>query len=185
MELHFAAKHTTVSDGVRQYAQEQIGKLERYLPTVNTANVEFTFEKTRAAGDRAVVQITLNCNGHVLRTQHRASEFQTAIDLAADSLHRQAPRFKAKAQRSVLRRPARGAVPQVSGAPAPAEDAEAEALLRRKRFAIKDMTPEAAAEEMDLLGHSFYMFKNAKSQTYNVVYRRSAGGYGLIEPQEG
>ncbi|MSQ26072.1 MAG: ribosome-associated translation inhibitor RaiA [Dehalococcoidia bacterium] len=185
MELRFAAKHTTISDGVRRYAEDKIGRLERYLPVVNTASVEFTLEKTRAAGDRVVIQVTLNCNGHVLRTQHRAAEFQTAIDLAADSLHRQAPRFKAKAQRSALRRPARGAVSQVSEASAPAEDAEAEALLRRKQFAIKDMTPEAAAEEMDLLGHSFYMFKNAKSQVYNVVYRRSAGGYGLIEPQEG
>lgn len=185
MELHFVAKHTIISDGERQYAQEKIGRLERYLPVVNTANVEFTLEKTRAAGDRAVIQVTLNCNGHMLRTQHRAADFQTAIDLAEDSLHRQAPRFKAKAQRSALRRPARGAVPQVSEASAPVEDAEAEALLRRKQFTIKDMTPEAAAEEMDLMGHNFYLFKNAKSQIYNVVYRRSAGGYGLIEPQEG
>ena len=73
MELHFAAKHVTITDGVRDYAQEKIGKLERYLPEVSSGHVEFTLEKTRAVGDRIVVQVTLDCNGHVLRSQQRAS----------------------------------------------------------------------------------------------------------------
>lgn len=183
MELHFAAKHVTITDGVRDYAQEKIGKLERYLPEVSSGHVEFTLEKTRAVGDRIVVQVTLDCNGHVLRSQQRAAEFQTAIELAADSLHRQAPRFKAKVQRSTLRRPTRPSVPLQE--PVPADEVETEGVLRRKRFVIKPMIPEAAAEEMEMLGHSFYMFRNAKTQDYNVIYRRGGGGYGLIEPQEG
>ena len=182
MEIHLVSRHADIGEKVREYAHEKIARLERYLTQASSAQVELSLEKTRSAADRAVVQVTLNCNGTMLRAQDRSADFLTSIDTVSSALHRQLDRYKAKLYRSEHRRKKA----TESLAP-PVEDEEDEEqpvrVVRRKRFAMKPMAPEDAIEEMEFLGHNFFLFMNSDTQEYNVVYRRSTDDYGLIEPE--
>ncbi len=183
MEIQIVGKHTQITDKVRDYAEKKIARLERYLPRVTRAQVELSMEDTRAASDRAVVQATLNYGGAVLRAQHRSSDLLQSIDAVSDALHRQATRFKARLYRSEQRR----RKPAAELAPPPVAELETEGeparVVRRKRFPMKPMTAEEALDEMELLGHSFFLFLNSETRQYNVAYKRQAGDYGLIEPE--
>ena len=179
MELHFVGKKIDVPQRVQEYAEQKLSKLERYVPAISGAQVELSLEQTRSAQDRTVVQVTLNINGTILRAQERAAEFHLAIDRVTRSLESQAKRFKAKHCRSEQRRG--GKISEALAEP-PTTDEPAR-VVRRKQFAMKPMEPEDAIDEMELLGHDFFLFQNAATQTFNVVYRRSGGDYGLIEPE--
>ena len=129
--------------------------------------------------DRAVVQITLNCNGTLSRGQERAVDHFKAIDSVAGVLQRQTQRLKAKLYSAEQRgrKASEQLVPPLSMGEEPLGQ-----VVRVKRFAMKAMSPEEAVLEMELVGHGCFMFLNAKTQEHNVVYRRSGGDYGLIEP---
>lgn len=183
MEMQVVVRSPEIPEKVREYAEKKLARLEHYLSLVNRAQVELSLEKTRSATDRALVQVTLNCNGSILRAQQRSADFFTSIDSAREVLYKQLKRYKAKLYRSE-NRPRKGFAPAATTAPEePIEESEKARIVRRKRFAMKPMTPEEAIDEMALLGHDFFLFLNSETQQYNVVYRRSAGDYGLIEPE--
>ncbi|MEE9284123.1 MAG: ribosome-associated translation inhibitor RaiA [Dehalococcoidia bacterium] len=179
MEIHLVSRNLEVQQNVRDYVQKKIAKLERYFPQASSAQVELSLENTRSAGDRAVVQVTLNCNGTLLRAQDRSADLFASIDTVSNALHRQLERYKAKLYRSENRR--RKAAESL--APPTVEDEESVRVVRRKQFPMKPMAPEEAIDEMELLGHDFFLFMNTETQQFNVVYRRSAGDYGVIEPE--
>ncbi len=179
MELHFVGKKMDVPQRVQEYAEEKLSKLERYAPMISGGQVELSIEQTRSAQDRTIVQVTLNINGTVLRAQERAAEFHIAIDRVAHTLESQARRYKAKHYRSEQRRGSK--VSEALAEPPTLE--EPARVVRRKQFEMKPMEPEDAIDEMELLGHDFFLFQNSATQTFNVVYRRSGGDYGLIEPE--
>ena len=179
MDIQIAGKHFHVPERLHDYAEEKVSKLDRYLPTVQAARVELRQEQTRSAADRCIVEVTISGSGTVLRAQERAGDHFVAIDAAADALRRQARRFKTRVNK-------RNRGPKTSEALAPELSVEEEppgSVVRRKRFGMKPMLPEEAIDEMELLGHNFYLFINADTGTHNVVYQRSSGDYGLIEPE--
>ena len=179
MDITFVGKHTSVPQNVRDYATEKIERLERHIPKATAAQVELVLEKTKSADHRAVVQVTINANGSVIRAQRRSSDFNQAIDAVFDSLQRQGARYKDRLYR---RNERRSKATEVL-APEPAQ-APADPIVRRKLFAMKPMNEEDAIEEMEAVGHTFYLFKNAETRQYNVIYKRESGDYGLIEPDE-
>ena len=134
----------------------------------------------KAAKDRAVVQVTLNCNGTLLRGQERAVDHFKAVDSVAGVLQRQTQRLKAKLYRAEQRglKASEQLAPPLS-----MEEEPLGQVVRKKRFVMQSMSPEEAILEMELVGHGFFMFLNSKTQEHNVVYRRSGGDYGLIEPE--
>ncbi|MBI3744290.1 MAG: ribosome-associated translation inhibitor RaiA [Chloroflexi bacterium] len=180
MDIQLLTRNPGIANDVRDYAEKKVTKLERYLPAAARAKIELTFEKTRSVADRAIVQVTLSSNGSMLRAQHRSSDFRTSTDAVVHALERQAQRFKARLYRSEQRHPKKPA--EVLG-PEPAVEPESGVLVRRKRYAMKPMIADEAIAEMLMLGHDFYMFMNAETREYAVVYRRSAGDFGLIEPE--
>ncbi len=180
MEIQVVSRHPQVTEQVRAYAEKKIARLERYLPIARAAQIELSLEKTRSAADRALVQVTLSCNGAVLRAQDRSADFLTSIDAVSGALRRQIDRYKARVYRSSQRPPKSARGPQPSLAPAEEPPSQ---VVRSKRFPMKPMTAEDAVHEMELLGHDFFLFMNSETRQHNVVYRRSAGGYGLIEPE--
>ena len=185
MQLQVSGKHIEITDSVRKYVERKLGRLARHLPDVVRAEVEVTSESTRSPGHRYAVQVTLNCKGTLLRGEERASDLFTAINKVADIMNRQVERYKGR-----LYRKNRGLSPAktVAGQTAPEGSTEVEArerIVRVKRFPIKPMPPQEAAEEMELLGHDFYFFLNSDTNELNVLYRRRDGDYGLIEPELG
>jgi putative sigma-54 modulation protein len=185
MELTFRARHVPVTDNLREYTSRKLSRLSRYLPLVDEAVVELEQEGGENA-HRYVVQLTVNCNGTYLRAEERGPRLLAAIDAAAAVLSRQVRRFKERSYHSGRRANARETVRV--GQP-PVEEAEAEEeivlgkVVRIKRFPMKPMSEEEAIEQMELLGHNFFLFFDADVNTYALLYRRREGDYGMIIPQ--
>jgi putative sigma-54 modulation protein len=177
MKLIVSGKNLEVSEGLKEYAEKKIGRLDRKLPALTEARVEFALEKTRNAAQREVVQVTLHANGAILRGEERASDFGTAVDKVVEKLERQIERYKGKHYKSRAQA-TRAAPPARETAPV-----ETPRIVRTKRFRTPPMTAEEAIEQMELLGHNFFLFSNRDTGAIQLLYRRNDGNYGLIEPE--
>lgn len=178
MDLIVKGKNVDVTDRLRDYVEKKIGKLDRYLPTISEAWVELTTEETKAAGDRYVCQVTVRSNGTILRAEERSDDIFTAIDTVLDKMYRQIARYKGKRQNRW-----RGGA--VEAEPLPIEEVEEEGsrVVRVKRFPMAPMSIDEAVEQMELLGHDFFVFFHADEGRINVLYRRKTGDYGLLQPE--
>ena len=190
MNVVFRGQAAANDERLQQYTRQRLARLERYLSTAREALVEVREEKTRSATERCIVQVTVNVNGTFLRAEERAAEPHVAVDAATDALGVQLRRHKHKRYRSGRStHQARHAEDAAVRAEVQSEDDEPDEdelvaghVVRVKRFAIKPMTVEEAAEQMELLGHTFFLFYSADDDRYCVLYRRRDGDYGLIQP---
>lgn len=178
MNVIVSGKNLEVSEGLKEYVEKKIGRLERYLPALTDARVEFALEKTKSIDQREVVQVTLRTNGTILRGEERASDFGSAVDIVMEKLEKQIERYKGKHYRG--RAQAERATPTEEGT----TEEQIPQIVRTKRFRTRPMTEEEAIEQMELLGHSFFVFTHRERGTINVLYRRKDGNYGLIEPEK-
>jgi putative sigma-54 modulation protein len=183
MELTIKGKNMEVTDRLHDYVHKKIGKLDRYLPTISEAWVELSVEGARAAQHRQVCQVTLRSNGTILRAEERSDDIFTSIDTVLAKMYRQIARYKGKRQNRW-----RGAGMSAEPVPLDLDEAELEAeeegaIVRSKRFAMTPMNAEEALEQMELLGHDFFVFFNADAGEVNVLYRRKDGNYGLLQPE--
>ena len=180
MQIIIKGKNIEVTDWLREYVEKKIGKLDRYLPSISEARVELAVQKTKSADDRQVAQITLRSDGTILRAEERSDDMFASIDAVADKLHRQVARFKDKRAR-------RGRALHGEPVPLPEEmdigEEDEVAVVRVKRFLVRPMSEEEAIEQMELLGHDFFLFYNADIDSMNVVYCRKDGNYGLLQPE--
>ena len=187
MELIVKTRNTKVSDRQREYVEAKLTKLERYLDQLNKATVEVSEEQRRNEGNVHRVQVTLTGErGLLLRAEQYAGELRTAIDLVADTLQRQVQRYKDKHwRRGKLRRQGGKIVDVIAnGAPDLEDTEEVPSIMRTKEIQIKPMFSDEAVEQMELLGHDFFVFRDADTEQINVVYRRHDGHYGLLVPDE-
>lgn len=181
MQLNIKGKNFEVTDRLRKYVDQKVGKLDRYLPGIIDAWVELSVEDTKAAQDRQVCQITLRTDRVILRAEERSDDMFTAIDTVLEKVNRQIDRYKGK--RRDRRRGAGMAIETgIAEVEAEAEE-ESASIVRVKRFPITPMHPEEAIEQMELLGHDFFVFYNAEVGQMNVLYRRKDGNYGLLQPE--
>lgn len=181
MELIIKGKNFEVTDRLRDYVHKKINRLDRYLPTITEAWVELSVEGTKAAQDRQVCQVTVRSNGTILRAEERSDDMFSAIDTVLDKMYRQIARYKGKRKNRW-----RGA--GMTAEPLPIEleeeaEEEAHTIVRTKRFPMTPMHAEEAVEQMELLGHDFFVFFNADEGQINVLYRRKDGDYGLLQPE--
>lgn len=190
MQIVLTGKNFVISDRIRDYVEKKVEKLDRYLPEIDEARVEITQEKTKSAKDRNIVQVTLRANGTILRAEDRSEAIYASIDSVVDKIHRQIVRYKGKRTdrrhgAKNKQRPAEpGEIPaldeDVMAAIAEEQDRQ---IVRTKRFFIDPMTPEEAIDQMELLGHSFFVFYNPDVGRTNIVYRRADKNYGLLDPE--
>ena len=182
MDVIFRGKHLTIGEPFRAYATRKLDRLARYLPAADHAIVDVRREGKPAG--RFVVQVTVSADGTFLRAEERSHELEAAVDAAANVLSRQAERYKQKAYGS-LRRP-RKAPPLEGGETEPPLPPDVEIVsgrvVRVKRFAMKPVTEAEAIEQMELLGHTFYLFRDDKGG-FALLYRRRDGNYGMIIPE--
>ena len=192
MEVTVRGKHLEVSEQVAERAQRKLGRLDRYLPLLRDAVVEVDVaqEKAKEPDRRYVVRVAVRGNGVHLRAEEHASRPEAAIDQASRALTEQARRHKQRLygrSRTTLPKEVARELVVPAGAPEPEDEEEASEVLdkvsRVKRFAVKPMTTEEAVEQMELLGHNFFLFLDADFGQFALLYRRSAGDYGLIIPE--
>jgi putative sigma-54 modulation protein len=180
MDLHISSHGVEVTENLRAYIEKKIGKLDRYLPEISEAHVDLSTENTRSAGELQIAQVTLRANGKIIRGEEHSHDIFASIDAVLDKLYRQIARYKGKRQdRWKGRR-----VNQMEPLPIELEEFEGEepVIVRRKRFEMLPMDEREAIEQMELLGHTFFVFDNVETGEINVVYRRRDGGYGVIVP---
>lgn len=191
MELQIQGRNIEINDQVRNYISQKLAQVNRHLPAISRAEVELAAESTRSHQDRIVVQVTLDVGGAVLRAEQRAANTTAAINLVAEALDRRVERYKSRTYRSER---AKQITPlreqQAEEISEPAGDTTGHwladgGLVRVKRFHMNHMTVDEAAFQMQLLGHTFFMFLNGDSGQYNVLYQRDDGNYGLIQPVNG
>jgi len=177
MQLMIKGKNMEVSEPLKKYVQKKIGKLDRYLPTIDEVRVELSVEKAKSNQDRQVVQVTMRSNSTILRAEERSADMFAAIDAVRDKLQRQITRYKEKPVR--MRERARA----VAESAALLAQEMPPRIVRIKRFSVTPMNEEEAIEQMELLGHDFFVFFNPSTQSMNVIYRRKDGNYGLLQPE--
>ena len=182
MELQVTGKNMDVSPAVRRYLNRKLGKLNRHLPNILESKIEITEEKTKSRQQHFVVQVTVNSKGTLLRAEDRGEDLYVAIDKAVATMDRQIERYKGKRYdkgrgTSLARAEIEPEIDETETAEAPPR------LTRVKQFAIKPMPADEAIDQMELLGHTFFLFYNIDTEGLNLVYRRRDGTYGLIEPE--
>ena len=182
MELQIIAKNNLeLSETVETYVQRKIGKLSRYLPTITEGKVEISHEGAKMPEHRFTVQVTLDSKGVIIRAQERSGDVRTATDRIVDVLSKRIERYKGK-----LYDRSRGVSLARQGAAIEPEDAEApRKVVKGKRFLVKPMAVDEAVNQMELLGHDFFLFTDADTERINLLYRRKDGNYGLIEADRG
>jgi putative sigma-54 modulation protein len=184
--IRVQGKHLTVTDALRAYVTGKLSKLPRYFDQVQDAQVVLSVARDRNRGRAQVAEMTVWCDGLVLRAEEASEDMYASIDLAAEKLERQIEKYRSrmieKRRSDESRRRERRATTAEAALRAGPEAAEP-TVVRTKRFTMKPMTVEDAVVQMDLLGHAFFVFRQAGSQQISVLYRRRDGNYGLIEPE--
>lgn len=187
MELIVQAHNMEVTPRLQNYVEKKTGRLDRYMPNLSTIRVDLSNENTRSAIESQVAQITVRDDrGTILRAEERNADMFAAIDAVVDKLYRQIERYRGKRRRKW--RGSGSTDDLYLGEPLPLEMEEpleegAPRIVRTKRFALQPMSPEEAVDQMELLGHDFFVFFNAQDESINVLYRRHDGDYGLLQPE--
>ncbi len=182
MELQITGKNVEISPDVRQYIERKLSRLNRHLRNIMEFKVEITEEKTKSPQQHFVVQATIDSSGTLFRSQERGENLFVAIDKVAEVMDRQIERYKGK-----LYGKGRGSSLVRGGLAEEGveEEDRVSKVVKIKRFEVKPMSVDEAIEQMELLGHDFFLFFDADDERLNLLYRRKDGNYGLIKPELG
>ncbi|MCL2497762.1 MAG: ribosome-associated translation inhibitor RaiA [Symbiobacteriaceae bacterium] len=180
MKLTIKSRQFTITEDIEQHFQRKLQRLDKYFNREVEAFVNCSREKGQER-----VEITLVGAGIDMRAEDRAGDLYSALDLTTERLVRQIERYKTRLEqrrqnRESIRKAVPAPLPEVEEVVTEVEEAR---IVRSKRFALTPMDPEEACLQMELLGHSFFVFLNVDTGAVNVVYRRNDGNYGLIEPE--
>ncbi|HDN80391.1 MAG: ribosome-associated translation inhibitor RaiA [Chloroflexi bacterium] len=175
MELKIKARNLEVTETLRKYLEKKIGKMNRYLPKATEAYIELSREGTKSIKDSHKVEVTLRGGKAFIRAEERSADIFAAIDSVVDKLQRRIERYKGKLYDKSRARAKRELVEEAIE--------ETPRVVRVKRFPVSPMSEEEAIEQMELLGHDFFVFLNSEDGEINVIYRRRDGNYGLIKPE--
>jgi len=185
MKLTIRSHNTTVFPGFDEHAEKQLARLERLLPRVDDVIVEVGHEETRSLAHRYVVQVTVHAGTSILRAEERGADPRAALDVAADVLARQSRRHKKRLHDRQHAPGAKETAAALAAAQPDEGDEEYRAgkVVRVKSFEAKPMSQEEALAQMDLVGHDFFLFLDAATNDYAVLYKREGGDYGLLAPK--
>jgi putative sigma-54 modulation protein len=174
MQLSMTARNLEITSALRAYAEEKLSRLTRYLENIVTIHVVLSVAK-----HRQIAEVTLRVRDLTIRAEEESDDLYSSIDLVVEKLERQILRYKERIMTHAGRGGNRGGHGTIT---VPVAEEEPR-VVKTKRFAVKPVAVDEAILQMNLLGHSFYVFRNAATEEVNVVYRRRDGHYGLIEPE--
>ena len=181
MQLEVKGRNLEVSDSIRAYAERKLRKLERQLHDLTRVELELAVERNRSIAANQVAEATVFTKGPVLRARESSADMKAAIDELTEKLLRQVEHYRdSRTRRGSAVRGRRDGT--LGGSAEMSRDTEPQ-IVKSKQFAVKPMSPEEAVLQLELVGHDFFVFRNAETTEVNVVYRRRDGAYGLIEAQ--
>ncbi len=191
MEVQIKARDYKISPDLREFIQQRVNKLDRFVGRVTDAKLELNHQHPRTGGEHLTAQLTIATRRAILRAEEQHADPRRAVDLVVEKMCRRIKRYHDKrvdhGKRPSLAEFTAEPLPALS----PAELAELDGadagadgheVVRTKRFALKPMSSDEAIDQLELLGHDFFVFLNADDNRVNVLYRRKSGDYGLIQP---
>ena len=155
--------------------RDKLGKLDKFFSEDTTAHVTLSLNR-----GRHIIEVTIPVKGNVIRCEQVSTDMYASIDQAAEVIERQLKRYKSK----IVKKHKAQAAFKREYLEEPYGTDEEIRIVRNKQFEMKPMYPEDACVQMELLGHGFYVFRNAETEQINVVYKRKDNAYGLIVPEE-
>ena len=178
MKFEIRGRNIEVTDALRDYTTKRLSKLEKYIDDMKDVQVTLAVE-----GESHKVEVTIPLNGMILRGEEKSQDMYTSIDLVEEKLEKQLEKYKTRLYKQhrgaglkkALQEEIKQELAQNNN------NVEKFKVLRTKRFALKPMDVEEAIMQMNLLGHTFFVFYNAQTEEVNVVYKRKDGGFSLIE----
>jgi putative sigma-54 modulation protein len=189
MKLVIQGKNIEITDGIREYVNQKIDKAVNHFQALTTeVDVHLSVARNPRINTKQTAEVTIYANGSVIRAEESSEDLYASIDLVADKIARQLRKFKEKRQDKTHTNPKVGdvvaeelVVPDLIGDRAPELPKE---VVRTKYFAMPAMTMQEALEQLQVIDHDFYMFRNAETGEINVIYeRKHHGGYGVIQPR--
>ena len=176
MNYIISGKNIDVTDGLRDAIYDKLGRLEKFFNADTNVQVTFSVEK-----ERQKIEVTIPMKGHIIRAEQVSDDMYVSIDMVVEIIERQVTRYKKK----IIDKEQDAAFFNDRFLEDESEALEEDEIkiIRSKRFAVKPMYPEDACVQMELLGHNFFVFRNAETDEVNVVYKRKGNTYGLIEPE--
>jgi len=178
MEYRITGQHMFVSDDVKEYIQKRFAKFEKFFKE----DTEFIFTLSRVR-DLKKVEVTIPIKGAMIRAEESDNDIFTAIDNLQEVVERQIQKYRRKVIERHQNSPSFSSFFVEDQNDEDVEEDDVIKIVKSKKFAIKPMDPEEACFQMDMLGHSFYVFYNSETDLVSVVYKRKDGYYGLIEPE--
>ena len=173
MRFIISGKNIEVTEGLRDAVQDKIGKLSRYFTETTEIIVTLSVEK-----ERQKIEVTIPMKGNIIRAEQVSNDMYVSIDLVEEIIERQLRKYKTK----LVEKKQSGGFTQ-DFIEDDIEEEETINIIRTKKFAMKPMDAEEACIQMELLGHNFFVFRNADTDEVNVVYKRKGNTYGVIEPE--
>ncbi len=175
MRTTISGKNLDITEGLRSAVEEKLSRLEKYFTPDTIVNVTLSVTKKR----HQKMEVTIPVKGHIIRAEQESDDMYVTIDLVEEVIEAQLKKYR---QKLVSQQQSAGSFKQeFIDSESPAE--EEVKIIRSKKFGMKPMFPEDACVQMELLGHTFFVFRNTETDEVNVVYKRKDGNYGLIEAE--
>ncbi len=175
MKINITGRNIELTEGLKSAVEDKLSKLDKYFNEDTQANVTLSVEK-----DRQKIEVTIPVKGNIIRSEQVSNDMYVSIDLVEEVIANQMKKYRNKLI-SKQQEPGEFFTEEYIGGAS--DDEEEVSIIRTKRFGVKPMYPEDACVQMELLGHNFFMFRNAETDEVNVVYKRRGNTYGLIEPE--
>ncbi|WP_424766664.1 ribosome hibernation-promoting factor, HPF/YfiA family [Paenibacillus sp. sgz302251] len=179
MNYNIRGQHFQVTDALRDYVEKKLSRLDKYFESPVASETNVTLSVTKG---KHTVEVTIPLPGVMLRAEEKSEDMYASIDVVVDKLERQIRKHKTKVNRKFRQGSGvRALFTDEGSAVGVIEEEDELELVRTKRFALKPMDVEEAILQMNMIGHSFFVFANIDNKEVSVVYKRSDGKYGLIE----
>jgi putative sigma-54 modulation protein len=183
MDLNLTGKNLEISAQARDYINLKLNKVNRYLPNILSFDVVASRQMTRSPNQQFIVQVTIDSNGTLIRGEERAQDLHAAVDKVYEVLSRQIEHYKGKLPYKKGRRPTsiRTTTTEATSGVADESVEEGPQVVKNKKFELKPMSLDEAIDQMQLLGHDFFLYYNPDTNNVNLLYKRKDGNLGLIE----
>ncbi|MBF2016734.1 MAG: ribosome-associated translation inhibitor RaiA [Rivularia sp. T60_A2020_040] len=189
MKLVIHGKNIEITDAIREYVHQKIEKAVNHFQHItNEVDVHLSVARNPRINSHQIAEVTIYANGNVIRAEESSENLYASIDLVANKIARQLRKYKERkrdltihADNNTIEEVIPDAVvTDLIGSRTPELPEE---VVRTKYFAMPPMTISQALEQLRMVGHDFYMFKNSETNEINVIYERNHGGYGVILPR--
>jgi len=184
MDISIRGRNIELTPALKDYIGDKVGRLEKYFDNIKAVDVALTVERNRSIEKTQRAEVTMHVNGTVIRAEEASVSMYSSVDIVVEKLERQLKKYKSKIYKSMREKRGSRKSKEVQYEATPeVESSNGEPVIARtKRVALRMMTPEEAALQMELLGHDFHLFLDPDQGGVNLVYRRRDGNYGLLVP---